>query len=434
MLLRLVQECHRRQMRVVVELPVAGVGQTFWAFRDLRARGAASKFAAWFEVGRFDDPRTPLDELEYAGLRGAREMPAWKKEGDGLAAGPREHLKTVLKRWSDPNADGDASDGVDGFLFTGSERVGMGFLRELRRFAVGLNPDALLVGSLGFEDETRTRPLDPSSWLSREAFDVAPNHALGAAARAFFFDRAASLPVPELDSLLSRIRDLTRPETALALPLPLDGPDGERAASRSVNPDREPGASGSPRDNPRYDVRAPHPDEAKRVRLLAAFCFASTGAPLVSYGTEAGMWGAAEPDAFKPMVWRELRYEDEAGHPLSQARKPDPVRFDEDLLKYFQALGRARAAQPALRRGSFETLVAEESRRVYAFARVLDTDRVVAAFNLEGRDQTIELPFPSEQVRDLLSGRRLRARDGKMALTLPPLSAALLAAEAARAP
>jgi glycosidase len=432
--LRLVQECHRRQMRVVAELPVAGVGQTFWAFRDLRARGAASKHAGWFDVTRFDDPRTLLDELEYTGLGGAREMPAWKKHGDGLAAGPREHLNTVLRRWSDPNADGDASDGVDGFLLAGGERLGMGFLRELRALVVSLNPEALVAGSLGFEDEAMTRPVDPSPWLAREAIDVAANHALGAAARAFLLDRRAALPVPELDALASRIRALTAPATTLALPLPLDGPDGERAASRAVNPDREPGAPASPKDNPRYDVRAPRAEEGKRVRLLAAFLFASPGTPLLSYGTEVGMWGAADPDALKPMLWPELRFEDEAGHPQAQARKADPLRFDGDLLRYFQALGKARAGQPALRRGGFEALVAEDSRRLYAFARVLDTERVVAAFNLEGRDQGLELPFPVEQVRELLSGRRLRARDGKVTVTLPPLSAAILAPEASRAP
>ena len=109
--LRFLQECHRRQIKVVVETALPFVGQTFWAFRDLRARGAASKYAAWFEVTHFDDPATPGDELDYTGQGGGRELPAFKKEGEGLASGPRDHLKTVLKRWTDPNGDGDGSDG-----------------------------------------------------------------------------------------------------------------------------------------------------------------------------------------------------------------------------------------------------------------------------------------------------------------------------------
>ena len=420
--LRLVQECRRRQIRLVVEMPVASVGPAFWAYRDVRARGAASRYASWFEAPRADEARAPQDDRVE-----------WKREGEGLATGPRDHLRTALRRWSDPNGDGDPSDGVDGFLLSGVARLGQGSTRELRRALLGFNPDALVAGDLGLEDEARTRPVDPTSWLSRGALDVAANHAWGAIARAFFLDRETAASAPALDTMLSRIHGLYRPETLLALPLPLDGPDGERAASRVVNPDREAGVSASPKDNPRYDVRAPRGDEGKRLRLLAAFQFASAGAPLVSYGTETGLFGAAEPDNLRPMLWRELRYEDDAGHPTGAARKADPVRFDEELLKYFQTLGKVRAAQPALRRGTTETLLADESRRVYVFARVLGEERVVAAFNLTEKEQSFEAPFAGEQARDLISGRKLRGRDGKVSVVLLPFSAALVASEAPRA-
>ena len=129
------------------------------------------------------------------------------------------------------------------------------------------------------------------------------------------------------------------------------------------------------------------------------------------------------------MLWRELRYEDDAGHPLGQTRKADPVRFDEDLFKYYQTLGRIRGAQAALRRGSFETLLAEEGRRVYAFVRVLENERVAVAFNLTEKEQAVDFPLPGEQVRDLVGGRRYRPREGRVAVSLPPLSVAILVAE-----
>jgi glycosidase len=423
LLLRLVQECRRRQIRLVVEVPLASVGQSFWAVREARTRGATSKYVGWFEAVRADDPRAASDDRWE-----------WKREGEGFATGPREHWRTVLRRWSDPNGDGDPSDGVDGFAFSGVERLAPGLVREVRGHVLASNRDALVAGVFGLEDEARTRPVDPTPWLSRDALDVAANHAFGAAARSFFLDRTSAVPTPELETLLSRIRGLTRPETGLALLLPIDGPDGERAASRAVNPDREAGVSGSPRDNPRYDVRPPRPEETKRLRLLATFQFASSGAPLVTYGAETGLWGAAEPDSLRPMLRRELRYDEDAGHPLGTARKAEAVRFDEELLKHYQALGRVRASQPALRRGSTEAVLADETRRVYAFARVLDDERVVAAFNLTEKEQPLEVAFPVEQAKDLLSGRKLRGRDGKLSLVLPALSAALVAADAPKAP
>jgi glycosidase len=134
------------------------------------------------------------------------------------------------------------------------------------------------------------------------------------------------------------------------------------------------------------------------------------------------------------MLWRELRYDEDFGHPSGAARKPEAVKLDEELLRHYQVLGKARSAQPALRRGSMQTLIADEARRVYAFARVLDEERVVAAFNLTEKDQLLDLPFPVDQSKDLLSGRKLKGREGRVSLVLPALSAALVVADAPKTP
>ena len=39
--------------------------------------------------------------------------------------------------------------------------------------------------------------------------------------------------------------------------------------------------------------------------------FTYVGAPHIWNGDEVGMWGADDPDERKPMVWSDLRYEDE---------------------------------------------------------------------------------------------------------------------------
>ena len=33
-------------------------------------------------------------------------------------------------------------------------------------------------------------------------------------------------------------------------------------------------------------------------------------------GDEVGMWGADDPDTRKPMVWNDLKYDDEKTHPF----------------------------------------------------------------------------------------------------------------------
>jgi glycosidase len=398
--LRLVQECHRRQMKVVLDGVFDHVGATFWAFRDVRSRGRSSRLASWFSVGAFDDPRTPDDELEYAAAEGVREWPELRRDGDTLAAGPRDYIRAIVRRWSDPNGDGDPTDGVDGWRLAAVERLPRGFVRELRRWVTEANPEGLLA------DQTAS-----DSWAQ--------------AVRTFFVDRQNAVTPSAFDAALAAIRDAVPPASGLALLNSLEDHRSPRLASQIVNPDRT-GAEPSPSDDPKYDLREPRPEEWRRLRMMAAFQFASPGAPVLRYGIEAGMWAPA-PD--KPMLWRELTYEKEAAHPLGQQRKPDPVKFDDDLLEFFQTLGKLRATQPALRLGSTETVLADDQRRVFVFARTLESDRVVAAFNASDKDAVVELPAPALEVRDLLSGRRLQVRDEKVQATLPAQGAVYLAAD-----
>jgi cyclomaltodextrinase / maltogenic alpha-amylase / neopullulanase len=427
--LRLVQECHRRQIRVILDGVFSHVGLTFWAFRDVRSKGAASKFAGWFQVSRFDDPKTPQDDMEYASWNGVRELPELRREGSTLAAGPRDHIRAIVKRWGDPNGDGDPSDGVDGWRLDAADRVGHGFWKEFRRSVVGLNPEAYLVGEVFWEDFAANRMFNPEPWLRGDEFDAVMNYRWAEVVKAFFTNRQAAITASDFDAHLSSLRASLSPETMLAMMNLLDSHDTDRFASMIVNPDRPYDHQASPKDEPKYEVRAPREDEWRRLRLVAAFQFAYPGAPHILYGTEAGMWGADDPDDRKPMVWREARYDDEASHPLGQPRKRDPVRFDEELYKYYQTLGKARASQPALARGSFETILADDVHRAFAFSRTLDPDRVVAVFNAGDRELRIEVAF-AEAARDLLTGRRYRPQGGKLTLVVPAVSVLLLGRDA----
>jgi glycosidase len=432
--LRVLQECHRRQLKVVVDGIFDHVGMTFWAFRDVRARGAQSRYAGWFQVKTFDDPQTPGDELEYSSLGGARELPELRREASGLAAGPRDHLKAVLRRWSDPNGDGDPSDGVDGWRVRHVDRLPHPFWRDLRRSVLAANPEAYLVGEVFWEDFDAGRLTNPAAWLRGDEFDAVTNHRWTEAVQSFVVDRKAPLAASELEARLTALRSDAFPQTTLAMLNLLDGAELDRIASRVVNPDRPYDHQASPRDDPSYDVRAPSPEEGKRRRLAAAFQFAYAGLPVVYYGTESGLWGADEPDNRKPMLWPDLRYEDEASLPSGQSRRRDPVRVDADLLRYYQALGKARAALGSLRRGSVENLLADDARRLLVFARAAEgEERVVAIFNASDKDQSVEVPFATAS-RDHLTGRRFRPREGKTIVPVPAFSAVYLGPDAGREP
>ena len=59
--------------------------------------------------------------------------------------------------------------------------------------------------------------------------------------------------------------------------------------------------------------------------------FTGVGAPHVWNGDEVGMWGADDPDERKPLVWADLRYDDETTDPLGRPRHRDRVVPDTAL-------------------------------------------------------------------------------------------------------
>jgi alpha-glucosidase len=122
-----------------------------------------------------------------------------------------------------------------------------------------------------------------------------------------------------------------------------------------------------------------------------------------------------------------MRYEDEATHPLGRSRPSDPVRFDASLHAFFTTLGRLRTERGALRRGSIETVIADDAKRVFAFRRALGDDAIVAVFNGSERPQSVDVPLGAGTYRDLLTGKRHRTRSGVARVTLPALTAAFLA-------
>lgn len=433
LLIRLVKEAHVRGMRVALNVAFDHVGVGFWAFRDVRIRGRASRYADWFSIARFDDPKTAADDMDYATAFGVREMPALRRQSDSLAPGVRDHALAALSRWIDPNGDGDPGDGVDGWRLLDADRLPMGFIREVRRHLLSRSPDAVLLGDVFWEDREQEILRHPLPWLRGDTLDAVTQHRWSAATRAFILDRTATIDASEYDGRTGVLRAEVPWETTLAQFLALGGPDTERVASQAVNPDRGYDRRSGPREDPAYEVRAPRPDEARKARLAAVVQLTSPGVPLLWYGDEAGLVGADDPDCHKPMLWKEIPYEDEASHPLGQKRPRDKLRVDEDLVRTYQVLGRARAALPALRRGTAETLFIDDARRLVVVLRSLEDKRVICAYNASDRDTTVDVAFDVPG-REVLTGRRLRPREGRTTLTVPAQGAAILVSDGALQP
>ncbi len=428
--LRLLAACHARGIRVIIDGVFNHVGRNFWAFRDVREKGAASPYASWFTVKRWDDPATPKDEFDYEGWFGVKELPEWREDENGIVSGPREYIFSAVRRWMDPNGDGDPSDGVDGWRLDVADMVAMPFWRDFRKFVRGINPEAYLVGEVWWEDWPNNKMYNARPWLEGDVFDAVMNYRWAQEVIHFFVDRQRKIQASEFDRRLRRLRQDYPKEVNYVLMNLLDSHDTDRIASQIVNPDDDYDHRDHPRDNPNYDVRKPTPEEIRIQKLVAVFQMTYLGAPMIYYGDEAGMWGADDPDCRKPMLWPEFVYAPEASHPLGKPRPVDENRFNRDLFEHYQKLIHIRNQEPALQTGEIATVLVDDANDVYAFKRFDPRDTVVVVLNNSDETRSVALAAAEldakKTFRDLISEKTFAAVNDSVRLDLAPKTAVIL--------
>jgi glycosidase len=473
----LVAEAHRRGMRVVLDVSWNHTGVTFWAWRDVVEKGAASPYADWYEIESFDDPATPdVDEFSYRGWAGVAELPELRKVGrpPGETHGPiagtlaepvRRHVFAVTRRWLDPDGDGDPSDGVDGFRLDVAEMVPLGFWREYRDSVKAIDPDAYLVGEVWWRDWPETM-FDPAPWLQGDVFDAVMNYRWYQPTRSFFAGAPGSMGAPEelsdadlapLDAA-GYVAALERAQAGIpaahvkAQMNLVASHDAPRFATSIQHPGPYKYRV-NPRENPGYGVTKPAPEVQRTQELILAQQFTWPGAPHIWYGDEVGMWGGDDPDTRKPMLWADLTYADESGYPDGRSRRPDPVAPDTAWLGRVRALVQLRREHTALlAHGEVVVHRAEPGEGVLVYERRLTggepgaagapVRRALVAFNVGTTGVEVRLPGAGSASgtvwRPLWAGPGWRRRSATVAsgtrVTLPGRSAVVWAAAGAVPP
>lgn len=405
--LNLVEEVHRRDMRIIIDGVFNHVGIPFWAFQQAKREGPESDYADWFIINKWDDPQTPENEFDYHGWAGIKDLPELARDEETLHPEVREHFRAVVKRWMDPNGDGDPSDGIDGWRLDVAAEVPMGFWKELRGWVKGINPNAFITGEIWWEDYQNNGYANARPWLD-VAFDSVMNYRFGDSTYRFFND-PAGVSASEFVVLLNAIQLDYTYEKSLNQQNLFGSHDTSRIGSAVVNPKYRQDHGAGIKGNREYDVRQPNASEKQRWRQMVAFQFMSPGAPFIYYGDEVGMWGADDPDCRKPMLWPDLKYATERAHPFGQDRTVDPVKIDEDMLEFYREMTSLRNAHPILRHGAIRWDLVDDTRKIIAFTRLNETDpnAICAVFNRGDNDVTIqktEIGTGDSVLTDMFSG------------------------------
>lgn len=344
----LLQACHARGIRVILDGVLNHVGRGFFAFHHILENGPLSPYCDWFHIQGY--PLHAYDSssrrrLNYTSWWGLPELPKFNTATPAV----RDYLLAVAEHW--------VREGIDGWRLDVPTEIDDGrFWRALRRRVKAVNPEAYLVGEIW--DEAR-------EWLRWDRFDALMNYPFSRSCLGLFggpcLDTSARPGGYRLRTLSARAF-ADRIHTMLAW-----YPWNVTLAQLNL--------LGS-HDTPRTLTLLG--DVKDRLKLAMFFMMTSPGAPCIYYGDEIGLAGGPDPACRAAMPW-------------------DRSRWDSNLRDHVRRLIATRHRHIALRRGTYATLYA--ARGVYAFARSHNAENLIVVINANEHPVEARVPVrPS--VRD----------------------------------
>ena len=259
-----------------------------------------------------------------------------------------------------------------------------------------VNPDTYIVG-----EEWG----NATSWTLGDEWDASMNYQFGAALLGFWRDEpfedndhnsGSSVGVlnpllpSQVDARLHNLEERYAPPAFYAMMNLLDSHDTNRALFLlDHNTDL---ISPTIYLNPNYDWS----DATARLKGVALMQMTMPGAPTVYYGDEVGLVG---PVAYSGGKWEDDPYNRQPFPWLDQSGTPFYTHLQtqnrQDVLRnYYQLLTGARNNHAALRTGSFDTLRADDTNKIYVYGRkwisgTTASDAAVVIVNRNTVTQTI---------------------------------------------
>lgn len=416
MVLRLIEEAHRRGMRLIFDGVFNHMGINSFAFQDVKKHQQKSAYKDWFTIKSWDNPKAKT-KFEYEGWFGVKELPELREDENGIVSGPKEYIFASTRRWMDPNGDGSVGDGIDGWRLDVAFCISHPFWKDWRKLVKSINPDAYITAEI-IDSIEATRP-----YLLGDEFDAVMNYNFAFLSSDYFIDIPNRISTTEFDAGLKKLRDsFTGGVTGVQQNL-FGSHDTNRLSSAIVN--KNLGGYGQWGDyfmkskassNPGYLTTKPTVADYQIQKLFVIFQMTYPGAPMVYYGDEVGMWGANDPDCRKPMVWADLSYAPEVyNYDGSKRTKPETVEVNQDLLAHYKKLIGIRNAHPALSTGDFKAILCDNLQQVYVYSRTLSNETILVVLNNSETAATIHLTAAGIW-KDVLNGDDFSALTG---LTIP---------------
>ena len=380
----LLDEAHKRDIRVVLDGVFNHCGRGFWAFNHILENGGNSPYIDWFTIHGFPLHAYDADGTKpnYASWWNNASLPKFNTNNLGV----RDYIFKVARHWLE--------FGMDGWRLDVPEEIqDDSFWREFRQVVKSVNPDAYIVGEIWHE---------AAHWLQGDMFDAVMNYQLTGPVLNFFGAEHLNLFWKHTDVHLKPIDAETFRKDIDTM---YGHYDWEINYAQMNMIDSH--------DMPRalwlvYDNKPAH-------RLIVLCQMTLPGSPCVYYGDEIGMSAGTDPFCREAFPWEK------------------PESWDASLREFYGQMIALRNSHPALRTGDFGFILAEG--KVAAYRRRLGNEEIVVAFNAGKTAQTVnlsaqELGHSTYSVVWPLGNRNssMVKNDAGLTVEIPPQSAVILIA------
>jgi len=251
---KLVNECHKRNIKVMLDAVFNHSGYYFEPFQDVLKNQKNSSYKDWFHLWEFPVKSTGYPNYDAFGF--VASMPKLNTANPEV----KNYLLDVARYWIE-------EFNIDGWRLDVANEVDHAFWRDFRNVVKKSKPDAYILGEI-WHDSMR--------WLQGDQFDAVMNYPFTNSAVEFFATHKKDSQT-FTDDITKVLHMYPQNENEVAFNL-LDSHDTARVLTMAEG-------------------------NKSRIKLLYLFQLSFIGSPCIYYGDEIGMVGGDDPGCRGCMEW-----------------------------------------------------------------------------------------------------------------------------------
>jgi len=338
----LIDEAHRREMKVMLDAVFNHLGYFSKEWQDVLKSQENSQYKDWFHIHSF--PVKPMkavngrDEMNYDTFAFSGNMPKLNTANPEVQA----YLCEIAAYWIE-------EFDIDGWRLDVANEIDHHFWKKFHDTCINLKEDFYIVGEIWHSSQR---------WLEGDEFHAVMNYVFTETIEDYFINETKT--PTELVHGLNKQLMLYRQQTNEVQFNLLDSHDTPRLLTKAGG-------------------------EKDRMKAALTFMFVQQGTPCIFYGTEVGIEGGDDPDCRKCMPWSE------ADQDL------DMYIFTKELIAF------RKKFQSIISDGDYEWHDVRDDKKLIGFKRTLNNQELTFYFNQNDMAITIQTPTKAYPVHSYLS-------------------------------